>query len=44
MGAAHAEDRVVGTSGSAEGLYRQGVQLVYATNVVTEDTLRGSGC
>ncbi|MBP9181810.1 MAG: sel1 repeat family protein [Fuscovulum sp.] len=43
VGAAHAEDRVIGASGSAEGLYRQGVQLVYATNVVTEDTLRGVG-
>jgi uncharacterized protein len=30
-----------GAASSPEGLYRQGVQLVYASNIVTEETLRG---
>jgi uncharacterized protein len=40
-GAAHAQDNVIGAASSPEGLYRQGVQLAYASNVVTDDTLRG---
>ncbi len=40
-GTASAEQSPTGAAGSAEGLYRQGLDLVYASNVVTDETLSG---
>jgi uncharacterized protein len=37
----YAQENAAGTAISAEGLYRQGTELVYASNVVTDETAQG---